>query len=191
MARGVLFAALMGSFRPGGLEPDHVSPMGALMHGLLSPPQPTNMEGGGMMPPNPSGPPGPYGLGHEMPHDTSRRAAQAAPNWMDVTPPQPQARTGVTATKNSGLHTLGFFAAIIFVVGAAGFLGIAVWGPEKTVTSRSRLATDPPPPMTLPSLPPTASAEPSVPAVAPAESAATPTETARKKKSVRGGKKSH
>lgn len=167
------------------------------MHGLLSSHQQATMEGGGMMPPNPSGPPGPYGPapGSEMPQGP----AQAAPVWMDVTPAQPQARTGVTAPKNSGLHTFGFFALIILVVGAAGFLGVAVWGPEKTVTSRARLATDPPPPMTLPSLPASAdpgaaSAAASAPApaapAAPAESAA-PDPNAKPTKKNGRAKKRH
>ncbi len=170
--------------------------MGALMHGLLSLREPATMEGGAMMPPSPSGPPGPHG----PPHETAQmapddgRAPRATPFWMDVTPAQPQVRTGVTAARNSGLHTFGFFAIIIFVVGAAGFLGIAVWGPEKTVKSRSRLATDPPPAMTMPSLP--ASADTAVPAVAspasptPTEGAASaPADNTKKKKGGGRGKK--
>ncbi len=126
------------------------------------------------------------------------RAAQATPFWMDVTPAQPQqARTGVTA-KSSGWHTLFFFGLIIVAVGAAGFLGIAMWGPEKPIKSKTRLATDPPAPMTLPSLsvseepspPPAAepseSAEAAPAAAAPADSAST---TKSKKKPGRGPKR--
>lgn len=157
--------------------------MGALMHGLLSSQEAKNMEGGRMMPPD--------GSGHRGKERPGGESAQATPAWMDAPPAQPQVRTGVASKGDSGLHTLGFFGLIIVIVGAAGFAGIAFWGPEKPLKSQNRLATDPPAPMTMPSLPESSDAPSPVVAAAPVESAAAspaPPDPGKKKKSGRGKK---
>lgn len=111
----------------------------------------------------------------DAPGSDPSAAPPTTPFWMDVSPPSPQRRTGVTPDKNSGWQMLGFFALITLIVGAAGWFGIAMWGPEKPTRSRSHFATEPPPPAALPSLPADDTSRNSVPALAsasPAESAA-------------------
>jgi hypothetical protein len=83
---------------------------------------------------------------------------------MDLDSSQTYTRTGAKAPKDSGLHTIAFFALITVVVGAAGLLGVAMWGPEKPIKNRSHLASAPPPPTLLPSL--TTDAPSAVPPVA-------------------------
>ena len=47
-----------------------------------------------------------------------------------------------------------FFGGIIFVIALLGTGALAIWGPEKDVSSKQiKLATDPPPPDVLPSFP--------------------------------------
>jgi len=96
--------------------------------------------------------------------------AEQGPAWMNEPVRAPTLnRTGAHKRPGSGLSTALFFGAIVAVVAAAGGIGIALWGPDKAPTNRTRLATDPPAPTTLPSLP-----EERAPAVAdpPAEPAA-------------------
>src|SRR5689334_5844403 len=69
------------------------------------------------------------------------RAAQHTPFWMDVTQQPSAPRTGASAAKDSGLQMIAFFALITIMVGAAGFFGIAMWGPEKPIKNRTHLAT--------------------------------------------------
>ena len=115
------------------------------------------------------------------------RMRQDTPLWMDVpqTQQEPQVRRGATPAPRSGLGTLAFFGLIILAVGAAGAIGVAVWGPEKTTKGGSHLASNPPPPTTMPSLP--EEAPPVVESAAPAavESAApAPSSSAKKKKAA-------
>jgi hypothetical protein len=123
------------------------------------------------------------------------RARQNTPLWMDVSPTQqqPEGRRGATSAPRSGLSTLLFFALIIFGVGAAGIFGVTMWGPDKTVTSRSHLATNPPPPTTMPSLPEEAPPAPPVveSAPAPVDSAAAAAAPGKKKKSTSPKAKKH
>jgi len=85
------------------------------------------------------------------------RARQNTPLWMETTATQPEVRRGAAPPPRSGLHTLLFFGLIVFVVGAAGIGGVALWGPEKPIKNRTQFATNPPPPTALPSLPQAAS----------------------------------
>jgi hypothetical protein len=111
------------------------------------------------------------------------RGRQNTPLWMDTSGVHEPSvtRRGVAPAPRAGLGTLLFFGLIVVAVGAAGLIGVSVWGPEKTITNRSHLASDPPPPPALPSLPP--AAESSVvasaePAAAPNAAAAAPAESA-------------
>lgn len=79
------------------------------------------------------------------------RVREKAPTWMDVTRGHFVVRRGASRSRSSGLPTLLFFGGIIAVVGSLGFVGMTVWGPEKTV-ARERLATAPPAPSPLPEL---------------------------------------
>lgn len=129
------------------------------------------------------------------------RPTDNTPLWMDLDHTHTQTRTGVTAPKNSGLQTIAFFGLITMVVGAAGFLGIAMWGPEKPIKNRTHLATEPPAPTPLPSLPAdtpsvappvagdTAPAESSAPAAAASSSA--PNQKRAKKAPLRAVGKKH
>jgi len=113
------------------------------------------------------------------------RARQNTPLWMETSTVQPAVRRGAAPPPRSGLHTLLFFGLIVFVVGAAGFGAIALWGPEKTIKNRTQFATNPPAAMALPSLSASsaASAAPPVPeaaSVAPDESPP-PADTSPKK----------
>jgi hypothetical protein len=78
-----------------------------------------------------------------------------APAWMMDAPvvSQVTVRTGAAPMRGNGAGTVLFFGLIILVVGAAGAAGVFFWGPEKTITNRTHLATDPPAPQPLPSLP--------------------------------------
>ena len=128
--------------------------------------------------------------------------AQRPPDWMmDAPQAAPQVRTGAAPNRGVGMNTLLFFGLIVFVVAAAGFVGIAVWGPEKPIRNRTQLATNPPPPTTLPSLADSASASPvenatpppgaaeGTPATADAASAASGAKKA--KKNVAHSRKKH
>lgn len=128
----------------------------------------------------------------QPPSMQDERAGQNTPLWMEGTQQRPpEVRRGATATPRSGLHTLLFFGLITFAVGAAGIFGITMWGPDKTVTNRSHLATNPPPPTTMPSLPEEAPPAPPVAesAAAPVDSAAAPAK--KGKKAPPKGKKTH
>jgi hypothetical protein len=98
-----------------------------------------------------------------------------------------QARVGASPTRGSGLQTLLFFVIIIVAVGAAGMIGVVVWGPEKTSANRTHLASNPPAADPLPSFSAVASADPPPAASeipAPADSSAAP----KKGKKGRGKK---
>ncbi|MBX3263574.1 MAG: hypothetical protein KIS78_27255 [Labilithrix sp.] len=154
----------------GNLEADRASPIGAA----------TNEPAGASTPPasEPAGASTPLAnepVGATTPPLPDARAPQETPLWMEGSAPRPQARRGHSAAvPRSGLHTLLFFALIVFVVGAAGVGGVALWGPEKTIKNRTQFATNPPAPLELPSLsgpaeaPPAGEGEP-----APAPSAST------------------
>jgi hypothetical protein len=124
------------------------------------------------------------------PARTARGGRQDAstPGWMDVPAGPPQGRTGATPTRGFGGQTILFFALITVVVGAAGFLGIAVWGPDKEIKNRTQLATNPPPPTAMPSL--AEPAEPAEPPPAPSAVAASdtppPVDSAPAKKTKKG-----
>ena len=99
------------------------------------------------------------------------------PSWMLDAPARSQVtiRTGASPMRGNGLGTFGFFAMIVVVVGLAGTIGVLFWGPDKTSSTRTHLATDPSAPTTtLPSLADSASAPPaaSVALAGPADSAA-------------------
>lgn len=102
------------------------------------------------------------------------RPQQHTPLWMDV-PQQPPQRTGVVRSPYATLSTIGFFLLITFAVAGAGLIGMALWGPDKTIKNRTALATEPP---ALPSLPASADAPASAPPVADSASAA-PSSSAR------------
>lgn len=104
------------------------------------------------------------------------RPEQHTPLWMDV-PQQPPQRTGVVRSPYSTLSTIGFFLLITFAVAGAGLIGMALWGPDKTIKNRTALATDPPTPPELPSLPASADAPASPPPVADSASAASSSST--------------
>ncbi len=148
-----------GSDTMGNLEADHASPMGAT----------ANMPMAG--------------------HVTEERARQNTPLWMETSTTLPEPRRGAAPPPRSGLHTFLFFALIVFVVGAAGIGGVALWGPEKTIKNRTQFATNPPPPTPLPSLPAAASSATALPVVAevvpPAVESARPAEAAPAKKGKR------
>lgn len=151
----------------GNSEADHASPMGA----------PANVMTGHQAPQGWGPTPGSGDTAAAaMPEE---RARQNTPLWMETSTVRPQARRGVSPAPRSSLHTLLFFGLIVFVVGAAGIGGVALWGPEKPIKNRTQFATNPPPPATLPSLPPSATlAAPA--AIAPvAEAAPAPSESAR------------
>lgn len=93
------------------------------------------------------------------------RMRQSTPRWMETTLAQSQIRRGLSPAPRSGLHTFLFFGLIVAAVGAAGTASMVLWGPDKTVTRRMQLATDPPS-FTLPSLP---VSSPSAPAATPPE----------------------
>ena len=84
------------------------------------------------------------------------------PSWMLDGPSHshPTIRTGASPMRGNGLGTFGFFGAIVLVVGLAGTLGVLFWGPDKTPSSRTHLATNPPPPTPLPTLAESAEAPP-------------------------------
>lgn len=160
----------------GNSEADHASPIGA----------PANAMAG--HPPQGWGPvPGADVSAAAMPEE---RARQNTPLWMETSTVQPQARRGVSHAPRSGLHTLLFFGLIVFVVGAAGIGGIALWGPEKPIKNRTQFATNPPPPTPLPSLPPSAAlaAPAAIPPVV-AEAAPAPSESAHPAEAAPPGKK--
>ena len=144
----------------GNWEADHASPMGA----------PTNLPMGhhpqGWGAPDVAPAPAPV---------SEERARQNTPLWMETSTAHPEVRRGAAPPARSGLHTLLFFGLIVFVVGAAGIGGVALWGPEKPIKNRTQFATNPPPPTPLPSLP--ASAAPL--AAAPVEAAPAPVEASQ------------
>ena len=104
-------------------------------------------------------------------------AGQNTPVWMEL-PRPPPARTGAAPAKSSGLSTVGFFALITLLVGAAGIIGVTMWGPEKPTTSRTHLASNPAPPPELPSLPPSAEGPAVPPPAAAAAVSAAPVDSA-------------
>ena len=146
----------------GNWEADHASPMGA----------PTDLPMGhhpeGWGPPGAVPAPAPALVSDERPR-------QNTPLWMETSTAHPEVRRGAAPPARSGLHTLVFFGLIIFVVGAAGIGGVALWGPEKPIKNRTQFATNPPPPVPLPSLP--VSAAPL--AAAPVEAAPAPVESSQ------------
>jgi hypothetical protein len=158
----------------GQVEADpNASPMEALMDGLMSP------DGGADQ------------------SKSEARGQQNTPFWMEAEGAQSFARTGVTAQKGSGVHTLLFFGLITVVVAAAGAFGIAMWGPEEEIKNRTHLASDPPPPPVLPSLPPEQPAESASAVLAAAEPPPVDSATAaaaagkKAKKSFRPAPKKH
>lgn len=106
------------------------------------------------------------------------RARQNTPVWMEVSGSPPALRRGASPTRTSGTSAIVFFGLITLAVGAAGFAGVALWGPEKPIKNRTQLASNPPPPITLPSLPATASPAATEAATAPLPATAPPSATA-------------
>jgi hypothetical protein len=104
----------------------------------------------------------------------------AGPAWMNEPARSPvHHRTGAHKRPGGGLTTALFFGIIVATVAAAGAAGIAIWGPDKSPTNRTRLATSPPAPTELPSLP-----EDPPPAVVAPPAADAPAEAAPVKKSA-------
>jgi hypothetical protein len=107
------------------------------------------------------------------------------PSWMMDAPSlsQPTIRTGASPMRGNGLATFGFFAVIVMVVGIAGTVGVLFWGPDKTTSSRTHLASAPPPPTALPSLTESADVPPAatVAVAAPADPAPADTAPSSKK----------
>jgi hypothetical protein len=139
---------------------------------------------------------GPSPLDYDGSGGGGQRQSQNTPSplWMDVSSAvQPQARKGATHTPRSGLHTMLFFAAITIVVGGVGMISISIWGPEKTSSGSSHLASNPPPPQVLPSLPASADVptDPAAASAAPVSTEAAPADSSGKKnkKGQRGAPK--
>lgn len=84
---------------------------------------------------------------------SGEQVRMAAPTWMDAVAPSVAHRRGVIPAARSGMGTLSFFALIVASVAAAGIFAVSVWGPDKTPKSRTQFATNPEPPIALPSLP--------------------------------------
>lgn len=126
-----------GSESMGNSEADHASPMGAQ----------SNLPTAG----NPSEGWGQAASPTSLPEE---RARQNTPLWMETPSLQPGIRRGAPPPPRSGVQTLLFFGLIVFVVAAAGIGGVALWGPEKTIKNRTQFATNPPAPMSLPTLAP-------------------------------------
>jgi hypothetical protein len=135
--------------------------MEQLMQGVLAQtPAPTGPRASGVVLSDPqTGPGAPPGL-----QAGGESAPVEPPSWMlDAPSHTPSSvRTGASPMRSSGLGTFGFFAAIVLVVGLAGTVGVLFWGPDKTTSSRTHLATDPPPPVALPSLADSAEVPPAV-----------------------------
>jgi hypothetical protein len=114
-------------------------------------------------------------------------APDTGPAWMNEPARSPvHHRTGAHKRPGSGLATALFFGIIIAAVALAGAAGIAIWGPDKAPTNRTRLATSPPPPTELPSLP-----EEPPPAVVAQPAAEAPAEAPPVKKSVKARRAKH
>jgi hypothetical protein len=108
------------------------------------------------------------------------------PAWMNEPVRSPvHHRTGAHKRPGSALATALFFGAIVATVAAAGAVGMAIWGPDKAPTNRTRLASSPPAPTELPSLP-----EDPKPAAAESPAADAPAETPPAKKSAVKSRKS-
>lgn len=113
------------------------------------------------------------GLAAQLDPGGMNEPGPTGPQWMDGPVAAPRRRTGVTPNPRSGLQSFLFLGGLVAFVAIAGLVGVALWGPDKQVTSRNHFASDPPPAQSLPSLPedpaPAAEAQ-----SAPTESAAPP-----------------
>lgn len=104
-------------------------------------------------------------------------------------------RRGSTGSPD-GPSSLVFFGGIVVAIALLGGGALAIWGPEKDVSSKAnKFATDPPPAESMPTFPPepaAAASETAPPPVADPPPDPAPADSAGKKgKKKGGGKKKH
>lgn len=110
---------------------------------------------------------------------------------LNAPPSPPMERRGSTGSP-AGPSSLLFFGGIVVAIALLGGGALAIWGPEKDVSGKAaKLATDPPPADSGPSLPPEPAASETIapPVDPPPEPEPEPAPVEKKGKKKGGGKK--